>query len=363
MNILSLILLIFALLGALDRIFGSKLGLGQEFEKGFMVLGPMALSMIGMISLAPVIANLLGSIFDGFYNLFKIDPSIIPSAIFANDMGAASVSKAIAKDPAIAMFNGLVVSSMMGCTFSFIIPFALGVTEKKHHKDMFLGLLCGIATIPIGCIVAGLMLKIKLGTLILNLLPIILLSCLIAAGLLFASNLTVKAFLYLGYAIKILITIGLALSIIQFVTNKTIVKDLAPISEGTMLCLNCSVVLCGAFPLIAVVSKIFARPIKKLGEILKINEQAVQGLVATPVTGTPTMQMLNGMDSRGIILNSALLTSAAFTFGSHFAFTQAFNPNYILPVIIGKLISGACALTAAILITKNNKNNQTGMFT
>ena len=49
MNYLTVIILIFSMLGALDRIFGNRLGLGKEFEKAFMLLGAMALSMIGMM--------------------------------------------------------------------------------------------------------------------------------------------------------------------------------------------------------------------------------------------------------------------------------------------------------------------------
>ncbi len=51
MNVLSIIMLVFAILGALDRIIGNKLGLGAEFEKGFMLLGNMALTMIGLIGI------------------------------------------------------------------------------------------------------------------------------------------------------------------------------------------------------------------------------------------------------------------------------------------------------------------------
>ena len=39
MKIVSIIMLIFALLGAIDRIFNNKFGLGKEFEKGFNLLG------------------------------------------------------------------------------------------------------------------------------------------------------------------------------------------------------------------------------------------------------------------------------------------------------------------------------------
>ena len=38
MNFLSIIMLGFAILGGIDRIFGNRLKLGNEFEKGFYVL-------------------------------------------------------------------------------------------------------------------------------------------------------------------------------------------------------------------------------------------------------------------------------------------------------------------------------------
>ena len=49
MNYLTTVILIFSVLGALDRVLGNRFGIGKEFEKAFMLLGTMALSMIGMI--------------------------------------------------------------------------------------------------------------------------------------------------------------------------------------------------------------------------------------------------------------------------------------------------------------------------
>ena len=49
----------FALLGAVDRIFGNRLGLGQEFEEGIGAMGALALAMLGIISLAPVLPDFL----------------------------------------------------------------------------------------------------------------------------------------------------------------------------------------------------------------------------------------------------------------------------------------------------------------
>ena len=57
MQVISIIMAVFAVLGALDRIFNNKFGLGKEFEKGFLLYGQLALAMIGMIVLSPVIAD------------------------------------------------------------------------------------------------------------------------------------------------------------------------------------------------------------------------------------------------------------------------------------------------------------------
>ena len=41
-------------MGALDRVFGNRFGIGKEFEEGILAMGSLALAMIGIISRAPV---------------------------------------------------------------------------------------------------------------------------------------------------------------------------------------------------------------------------------------------------------------------------------------------------------------------
>ena len=56
------------------------------------------------------------------------------------------------------------------------IPYALGIVEARQHKPLLLGLLCGIVTIPLGCLIGGLVLQLPLGALLMNLLPLVLFS-------------------------------------------------------------------------------------------------------------------------------------------------------------------------------------------
>ena len=58
-KIIIYLMVVFAVLGALDRIIGNRFGIGEKFEEGIMAIGSLAVSMVGIIALAPVIAKIL----------------------------------------------------------------------------------------------------------------------------------------------------------------------------------------------------------------------------------------------------------------------------------------------------------------
>ena len=58
-EIIVYLMVLFMALGAIDRILGNRFGLGEKFEEGIMAMGSLALAMIGIICLAPVLAQLL----------------------------------------------------------------------------------------------------------------------------------------------------------------------------------------------------------------------------------------------------------------------------------------------------------------
>ena len=122
MSAISFVMLIFAIIGALDRMLGNRLGLGTQFERGMMLMGNMALSLLGMIVIIPLLADLLAPCFDWIYTVLGLDPSIIPAILFSNDLGGASLALEIARDDKLGILNGLVVTAMMGLTISFNIP-------------------------------------------------------------------------------------------------------------------------------------------------------------------------------------------------------------------------------------------------
>ncbi len=353
---MTYVILIFAAVAAVDYIIGSKLGLGKEFERAFSLLGSLVLSMVGMIVIAPLLAGWLSPIFTAFYNVLKLDPSIIPASLFAIDMGGASLADEIAKDPEIGRFNGLVVSSMMGCTVSFTVPYALGAVKKENHKMMLMGMLCGIVTIPVGCFVSGLMCKIHIARLLLDLLPLVILSLGLCAALWFIPNVCIKIFKAIGFAIRALIITGLMAGILNFLMGRELIGGLAPIGDGVMICFNAAAVMAGMLPIVFIASKLLAKPLQLLGSKLGINEASAKGFFSTLAVSFITFGDMDKMDEKGIAMNSAFAISAAFVFADHLAFTMAYDLRYLPYVIVGKLVSGILAVVLSYFLYKKTKS-------
>jgi ethanolamine transporter len=352
MNALTIVILIFSLLGAIDYVIGNRLGVGREFEKAFSLFCPMALSMLGMIIIAPAIGVWLTPMFEGFYSLFKIDPSIIPASLFANDMGGMPLAQGIAKSQSIGGYNAFIISSMMGCVMSFTIPFSIGIVKKEQHREMFFGFLCGIITIPVGSLIAGLMCKIRILPLLINLIPLIILSAILIAALLLVPEGAIKCFSVFGFIMKVLAIVGLVLSIFTFLTKKQISSYLDTFENAAFICANACVTLSGALPFMFIVSKLLNKPLNKLSNKVGIDGVSAIALLGSLVTNASTFGVMDKMNKKGVVLNSAFAVSASFVFGSHLAFTMAFDNYYIAPMIVGKVISGVTAIILALLIYK-----------
>ena len=355
-EVLATIMAVFAVIGAVDKITGNHLKLGDEFEKGIKTLGPLSLSMLGMMTIAPALAGLLIPVISPVAKVFGFDPSALAGILIANDMGGAALADSIANDALLGSFHGLCVASMLGATISFTIPVALESAKKENHDDVLLGLLCGICTIPVGCFISGIVMGITPLKVLINLLPALLISIIIVIGLIKFRKVTVKIFSIFGKFISILITCGLALGIFQTLTGKELIKNTAPLMESAATVFTICITLAGTFPLIAIISKLLKKPLSALGKKLDLDDASVVGLIATLANSIATMESADKMNRKGRILNLAFAVSAAFVFGDHLAFTLSYNSDHIVAVIIGKLCAGVAALAVASVIYKTTKS-------
>ena len=351
-EVLLLVMALFALVGALDRIFGNRMGLGERFEEGITTMGSLALAMLGIICLAPVLANLLRPVVVPVFRLLGADPAMFAGSLLACDMGGGPLALELADDPQAGLFGGVLCGSMLGATVVFTIPVAMGILEEKDRPFLAKGILAGLVTIPLGLLVGGLVAGMPVLQVLKNLIPIVLFAGVIAIGLWRWEDAMIRIFGIFGKGIIALITVGLGLGIFQGITGIALLPGLAPIEEGFLTVGAIAIVLAGAFPLVAVLTRLLRKPLLKLGITLGINETAAAGLLASLANSIASFTLVKDMDDRGKVVNVAFAVSAAFVFGDHMGFTAGFAPQWLVPMIIGKLVGGISAVAVALWLTK-----------
>ena len=332
----------FALLGAADRIIGNKFGIGKEFENGILSMGSLAIAMIGIITLAPVLASILKPVVVPVYRFLGADPAMFAGTILACDMGGGALAQELTEDSQAALLGGVLTGSMLGATIVFTLPVAMGILSEEDRAPMAKGILCGIVTIPIGVLVGGIVAGFPLPMVLRNLIPIALIAALIALGLWKAEKWMIRGFGIFGKGVVALITIGLAASVFESLTGYTIIPGMAPIEEGFQTVGAIAIVLAGAFPLVYVLT----------------NDTAAAGLIASLANSIATFGMVRDMDPRGKVVNIAFAVSAAFVFGDHLGFTAGFAPEMLSAVIVGKLTGGITAIATALWLTRKNKTER-----
>ena len=354
-RILIALMAAFAGVGALDRILGNRLGLGKEFENGIEAMGSLALAMVGIVCLAPVLAAVLRPVVVPVFRFLGADPAMFAGSILACDMGGGSLARELTDNPQAADLGGVITGSMLGATIVFTIPVALGILKEEDRPYLAKGILCGMVTIPIGVLAAGLTAGFPVGMVLRNLVPIVLLAGLIALGLWLAEEKMVRGFAVFGKIVVAVITLGLAAAVIQALTGFALIPGMVDISEGFQTVGTIAIVLAGAFPLVFVVTKLLRKPLMAVGRLLGINDTAAAGLIASLANSIATFGMVKDMNPRGKVVNIAFAVSAAFVFGDHLGFTAGFAPELLTAVILGKLVGGISAVGLALLLTRKEK--------
>ncbi len=354
-EILIAIMAGFAILGAIDRIFGNRWGLGKEFEEGILSMGSLALAMVGIVCLAPVLAAILKPVVVPIYTFLGADPAMFAGTLLACDMGGGALARQLTTDPQAAALGGVITGSMLGATVVFTIPVAMGILREEDRPVMAKGILCGIVTIPLGVLAGGLTAGFPVMMVLRNLVPIVLIAVLIALGLWRAENAMVRGFEVFGKLVVAVVTVGLVAAIVEALTGYPILRGMEPISEGFETVGTIAIVLAGAFPLVFVLTKLLRRPLLAAGRLLGINDAAAAGILASLANSIAAFGMVKDMNERGKVVNIAFAVSGAFVFGDHLGFTAGFAPEMMGAMIVGKLVGGVSAIAAALILTRKSE--------
>lgn len=346
------IMILFSILAGLDNILNNKYGLGVKFEEGFSSMGGMALSIVGIYTLSPVIGRLILPLLNPLANLINTDPSVFIGSILAVDLGGYLTSVEVANTVAVGQFNGLILSSMLGTAISFTIPIALKLINPNSFKYFTKGILSGVVTIPFGLVLAGIMMKIPWNDLLLNLLPVLLFSIIIVISMIKSFDKVLQVFTFIGKTILLISTVGLLLSILDFMFGIKIIQGMLPFEEAIILVGKIGIILSGAYPLIYFISTKMHRILKKISLKFDLDEYSVLGLISSTVNNVPMIGVYDKMNWKGQIINGAFAVSGSFVFGGQLGYVSSLSQESVNAFIVAKLVAGISAVILAIIMIK-----------
>lgn len=354
-QVLMVIMAAGAIVGGVDRILGNRWGYGKKFEEGFQFLGSTALSMAGMICLAPVLADVLGKMIVPFYQKIGVDPGMFGS-ILAIDMGGYQLAGELAQDPLIGSYAGIVAASIFGCTVVFTIPVGMGMIREDDRGFFAKGIMLGLATMPVGLLAGGILAGISVPVCLWQNIPVFVLALFLLAGLWKIPERMVWGFCLFAKGIRCVITIGLVLGAVEYLCGFNPVKGMAPLTEAMEVVAAIGIVMLGSLPVTEFLQRILKKPFNLLGKRVGMNPAGMTGLLVGAVSVIPAISMYQDMDERGKVVNAAFLVSAASMLAAHMGFALSTEPE-LLGAMVGAKISGAVAavLLALFVCSRGRK--------
>ena len=340
-----------AVVGGMDRIFGNRLKLGERFEQGLILMGPTALSMVGILCLAPLLSGVMERCVAPACRALGMDPGIF-GGILAIDMGGYQLARDLSLDARVGRYAGILVAATLGCTVSFTIPVGMGMLEKDHRPDFARGILFGLIAMPPALLLGGLMTGLSLPETCLNSLPVLVLSGLLLLCILKFTDAAIRGFGVFARIIQILTTLGLVLGAVQYMTGLSLLPGLTPIEDGMAVAASIGIVMLGSLPVAELLRRCLEKPLGWAARHTGMNSASVTGLLVGMVSVVPAIVLVRDMDRRGRVVNAAFLVCGASGLAAHLGFTAGVEENMILPMLASKLLGGFLGVILALLGTR-----------
>ncbi|MBD7912612.1 ethanolamine utilization protein EutH [Clostridium cibarium] len=355
-NILLYIVTFFFVIGVVDYFFNNRFKYGQYFEDGIKTMGSLALSMIGILSITPLFVKGLQSAVVPILKNIGLDPSIFTSSLIAVDMGAYNMAVDISTTDKFVEFSGILMASILGCTLSFTIPFALGVIKKESMEALSKGIVCGVITIPIGLFCGGLLLRIDILTLIFNLTPIIILSVALSLGIMYKPSLCIKIFSIFEKIILLISIVGLALQGVYSISSYEILNDMMPLKDTILIVGKIAIFLGGAYVMLEFIQRALKKQLGFLEKRLNMSSKNITVLIGSLATAIIVFSNFEKLDYKGKIVCSAFSVSGAYVLGGQLGYVAGVEPDMINIYVFTKLISGILAIAFAIFLLHREEN-------
>lgn len=345
--------------GIFDTIQNNRLGLAEKFRQGFYMIGSMMFSMAGIMSIAPVAAQILRPVAVPLFHLLRMDPSIL-GILLSCDMGGYPLAMSLAEDSKIGLMMGISTAGMLGGTLTFSIPVGAALLKEKNVDDYFRGLLIGVGCIPVGSILNGILLKIPPGSVVWNNIPVILLTILILLGMRYRPIRTIGAMKKLARFMEILGLLGIGIGGLQYLAGIDLVPAFTPLMDSMETVCQMGVTLIGMLPAIEILIRLFRKPLNAMGNWIGIDGVSTTGLLISAVTTVPVYPLMEQMSRRGLIVNAVWVVFCSSILGSQMGLIMGVDSGLLIPYYISRLTAAATAvfITRILLDRENNREEE-----
>lgn len=343
-----------AVIGGVDRIVGNRTGLGKKFEEGFLLLGPTALSMAGIICLVPLLSKGLQIAIVPIYDALGLDAGML-GGILAIDMGGYQLAMELSSVSAVGRYAGIMVAATFGCTISFTIPVGMGMLEEEEKKLFAEGVLIGMGTMPVALFCGGLFCSLDVLTVLKESIPVLILAVLLMAGLWKFREQTVKGFSVFAGLIRILTTIGLICGAVSYMTGWEVLPGTTSLSDAMKVVSAIGIVMLGSLPAAELLQRALKKPLDWVGDKTGMNGASIAGLLMGIVSIVPAIAMMREMDERGKVVNAAFAVCGASALAAHMGFAFGVEPTLVIPLLVTKVIGGCIGAGAALILTEGKK--------
>ena len=358
--IISWILAIFALIGGLDYLFGNKLGFGNKFERALQLMGPMALSITGVIVMIPILSLGLQKTIVPLFAAIGFDPGIL--GLIPIDWGGFFLAKDLAFDPELGLFGGINVASSFGPVLSVVIPMGMrALTDKKKQDAFARGILDGLVIMPAALLLGGLSDGISIMKLIRHSIPILLFSCLILLGIRKNIPAMVRIFSYFSKLLRAIGILGITIGAFQQMSGVQLIPIITPITDAFRIIAMITVSMLGCLPFSEFLTRLLRKPFTILAGRIHTTPEALSNLIMITASGPAAIIIMQDLDLRGIELNAAFISFAISGLAAQLAFILDNAPEHMTSYLVTKFIGGFLALGFSILIMNrkySRDNNQ-----
>jgi len=377
------IIMAFGIAGAIAAIRDDEHGMGAEWKEGLHSIGPIFIPVAGIMAAIPFLSAFVEAVIGPVFGLVGASPAMAATSVIAVDMGGYQLAQAIAENNAD-WIMAAVVGYMAGATIVFSIPVGLAMLDDRDHKYMALGIMSGILTVPVGTFITVALLQLTntplrdevaatgasnfnmasqmtFVTILVNLIPLVIFVGLIALGLYLFPDRMITGFMWFGRIMDAAIKIILALSITEYFTGvfstifgvwgfDPIIADADDQFRALEIAGYIGITLSGAFPMVYVIRTRLAGPLGRIGRRFGFSSEGSAGILAAAANIIALFHMIKTIPPKDKVLCIAFAVCSAFLLGDHLAFTANFQPNMILPLMLGKLGGGILAIALAMRI-------------